>query len=77
MAEFDAGRSSRQYPPKRAIFSQGDPADAVYYLQRGKIKLSLLSPRGKEAVIAIVGPEDFFGEGCLAGQASGSRPPPR
>ncbi len=60
--------SLRHYAPKHTVFSQGDPADAVYMLTRGRIKLSLLSPRGKEAVIAIIGAGDFFGEGCLAGQ---------
>ncbi len=64
----DDGNAVRHYAPKQVVFAQGDPADAVYFLQRGKIKLSLLSPRGKEAVIAIVGADDFFGEGSLAGQ---------
>jgi CRP/FNR family cyclic AMP-dependent transcriptional regulator len=68
LAGFGEGRSSRIYAMGRAVFSQGEQADAVFYLQRGKVKLSLLSPRGKEAVIAILGPDDFFGEGCLAGQ---------
>jgi CRP/FNR family transcriptional regulator, cyclic AMP receptor protein len=51
-----------------AIFSQGDPANAIFYIQKGKVKLTVLSRRGKEAVIAILGAGDFFGEGCLAGQ---------
>ena len=62
------GRSSRSFTTGRTLFAQGEPAEAVFYLQRGKVKLSLLSPRGKEAVIAILGAEDFIGEGCLAGQ---------
>jgi|ERR1700681_245920 len=66
--ELDERGTVRQYPPRRTVFAQGDAADSVYYLQRGKIKLSLVSPRGKEAVIGIVGAEAFFGEGCLAGQ---------
>ena len=49
------------------VFSQGDPADAVFYVQYGKIKLSVFSRQGKEAVIAILGSGDFFGEACLAG----------
>ncbi len=69
LAELGEGRSSRIYAAGRAVFSQGEQADAVFYLQRGKVKLSLLSPRGKEAVIAILGPDEFFGEGCLAGQS--------
>jgi CRP/FNR family cyclic AMP-dependent transcriptional regulator len=68
LAGLGGGRSTRTYVNGRAVFSQGEPADAVFFLQRGKIKLSLLSPRGKEAVIAILGANDFFGEGCLAGQ---------
>jgi CRP-like cAMP-binding protein len=52
------------------MFAQGDPADAVFYLQRGRIKMSLISPRGKEAVLAILGGDEFFGEGCLAGQTT-------
>ena len=68
LAGVDEGRSNRIYPTGRAVYSQGEPADAVFYLQRGKVKLSLLSPRGKEAVIAILGADAFFGEGCLAGQ---------
>jgi CRP-like cAMP-binding protein len=51
-----------------AVFSQGDAATDVFYLQQGSIKLSVLSRTGKEAVVAILGPGDFFGEGCLAGQ---------
>jgi CRP-like cAMP-binding protein len=51
------------------IFSQGDPAAHVLYIQDGAVRLSVLSKTGKEAVIAILGPSDFFGEGCLAGQA--------
>jgi CRP/FNR family transcriptional regulator, cyclic AMP receptor protein len=51
------------------IFSQGDTADAVFYLQQGKVKLSVVSQQGKEAVVAILERGSFFGEGCLAGQA--------
>jgi CRP/FNR family transcriptional regulator, cyclic AMP receptor protein len=53
---------------KRVLFSQGDPADAIFYVQKGRLKLTVMSERGKEAVIGIVGTGDFFGEGCLAGQ---------
>jgi CRP/FNR family transcriptional regulator, cyclic AMP receptor protein len=52
------------------IFDQGEPATAVFYLQAGAVKLSVVSPSGKEAVVAILGPSDFFGEGCLAGQTA-------
>jgi CRP-like cAMP-binding protein len=68
--ELDERGTIRQYQPRRTVFAQGDVADAVYYLQRGKIKLSLVSPRGKEAIIGIVSADAFFGEGCLAGQAT-------
>jgi CRP-like cAMP-binding protein len=63
------GRTIREYRAKQVVFSQGDPADAVFYVQAGKVKLTVLSTHGKQAVIAILGPGDFFGEGCLASQA--------
>jgi CRP/FNR family cyclic AMP-dependent transcriptional regulator len=52
-----------------ADFSQGDPADSVFYIQRGKVKVTVVSEQGKEAVVAILGTNDFFGEGCLTNQA--------
>jgi CRP/FNR family cyclic AMP-dependent transcriptional regulator len=58
-----------RYPKDAIIFSQGDPADAVFYIQSGKVKLTVVSEQGKEAVVAMLGTNDFFGEGCLAGQA--------
>jgi CRP/FNR family cyclic AMP-dependent transcriptional regulator len=64
------GTSRRQvtYEPSQTIFAQGDPCTTVLYLQSGGVKLSILSGAGKEAVVAIFGPGDFFGEGALAGQ---------
>jgi CRP/FNR family transcriptional regulator, cyclic AMP receptor protein len=53
---------------RHVVFRQGDPADAIFYIQKGKIKLTVISKQGKEAVIAILGKGDFFGEGCMAGQ---------
>ena len=50
------------------LFNQGDPANSVFYLQEGRIKICVISKRGKEAVVAIHGKDDFFGEGCLTGQ---------
>ena len=50
------------------IFSQGDPADAVFYVQTGRVKLTVVSNQGKEAIVALLGADEFFGEGCLAGQ---------
>jgi CRP-like cAMP-binding protein len=61
-------RHVAQYAKSDVVFAQGDAASDVFYLQQGSIKLSVLSRTGKEAVVAILGPGDFFGEGCLAGQ---------
>ena len=58
----------RKYGKGRSVFSQGEPADAVFYVQRGKVKVTVVSEQGKEAVVAILGTSEFFGEGCLAGQ---------
>jgi CRP/FNR family cyclic AMP-dependent transcriptional regulator len=68
LAVVGDGRTIQKYRKNRIVFAQGTPADSVYYIQRGKIKLAIVSPRGKEAVIAILGEGFFFGEGCLAGQ---------
>lgn len=68
MAVVSQGRTSRDYRKGQPVFSQGDRADAVFFVHRGKIKLTVLSRQGKQAVIALLGPGDFFGEGCLAGQ---------
>src|SRR5438270_110870 len=56
------------YAPATGIFAQGDKAHAVFYIQQGSVKLSVLSATGKEAVVGVLGPGDFFGEGALAGQ---------
>jgi CRP/FNR family cyclic AMP-dependent transcriptional regulator len=61
-------RAVETFPKGAVIFSQGDPAAQVMYLQEGSVKLSVLSPTGKEAIVAMLGAGDFFGEGCLAGQ---------
>jgi len=63
-----SGRSFAKYQPNGRVFSQGQPADSVFYIEEGRVKLTVLSRQGKEAVIAILGAGDFFGEGCLAGQ---------
>ena len=62
------GKTNLTCPKKQIVYSQGDVADAVFYLQSGKVKLSVVSQQGKEAVIAILEKGSFFGEGCLAGQ---------
>jgi CRP/FNR family transcriptional regulator, cyclic AMP receptor protein len=69
LATVDGGRSIANYAKNRAIFSQGDAADSVFYIREGKIKVSVRSDQGKEAVVAIHGKGDFFGEGCLNGQS--------
>ena len=61
------GKTISRYRKDQIIFSQGQVADAVFYIQKGKIKLTVLSEHGKEAVVAMLGPGDFFGEGCLNG----------
>lgn len=60
------GRTILHYGPKHTVFSQGERADAVFYIQEGSIKLSVMSKQGKEATIVLLGPGDFAGEGCLA-----------
>ena len=65
-ANVGVGRTFRRYRPKQAIFSQGDLADAVFYIQEGKVKFTVVSKQGKEATIALLGPGDFLGEACLA-----------
>jgi CRP/FNR family cyclic AMP-dependent transcriptional regulator len=61
-------RKVTEFTKKQAIFSQGDPAKNVLYIQKGAVRLSVVNETGKEAVVAVLGPGDFFGEGCLAGQ---------
>ena len=64
-----AGKTIVTYHPADVIFSQGDAAETVLYIQQGTVKLSVLSPGGKEAVVGMLGPGDFFGEQALAGHA--------
>lgn len=70
LAKVGAGRRVVHFPQDQRIFSQGEPADAVFYIQRGQVKLAVVSRQGKEAVIGLLESGDFFGEGCLAGQAT-------
>jgi CRP/FNR family transcriptional regulator, cyclic AMP receptor protein len=60
------GKTIREYAPKSAIFSQGESANSVFYIQKGRVRLSVVSKQGKEATIALLGPGDFVGEGCIA-----------
>ncbi len=68
LAKAGAGCRIVQHEQDETIFSQGDRADAVFFMQEGKAKVSVISKEGKEAVVALIGADDFFGEGCLAGQ---------
>jgi CRP/FNR family transcriptional regulator, cyclic AMP receptor protein len=69
LAKVGDGRSIDRFGKDQIVFSQGDPADALFYIQKGKAKVTVVSEQGKEAVVAIFGANEFFGEGCLAGQA--------
>ena len=68
LATIGEGRKALLFPKKQNIFAQGDPADAVFYLQTGKVRLTVVSETGKEATIGILSDGSFFGEGSLAGQ---------
>jgi CRP/FNR family transcriptional regulator, cyclic AMP receptor protein len=67
LAKVGDGKAISKYQKDQIVFSQGDPADAVFYIQTGRIKLTVVSERGKEAVVGILEPRHFFGEGCLNG----------
>jgi CRP-like cAMP-binding protein len=69
LARVGEGRSIRTYRKGEIVFSQGDLANEVFYIQKGKVKVTVISEQGKEAVVAILEGDEFFGEGCLAGQA--------
>lgn len=68
LTAIKGGKTVREYPEKQVIFAQGDAADAVFYIQKGKVKLTVVSHNGKEAVVAILEQGSFLGEGSLAGQ---------
>jgi CRP-like cAMP-binding protein len=68
LAKIGEGRSIGKYRKDQIVFSQGDPADAVFYIQKGKVKITVVSEQGKEAIVAFLNANEFFGEGCLAGQ---------
>jgi CRP/FNR family cyclic AMP-dependent transcriptional regulator len=68
LATIGEGRQIVPFQKKRPVFTQGEPADAVFYIQKGKVKLTVVSSDGKEATIGILSENAFFGEGCLAGQ---------
>jgi CRP/FNR family cyclic AMP-dependent transcriptional regulator len=68
LATVNGGRTIASYRKGEVIFSQGSPADAVFYIQKGKVKITVVSEQGKEAIVAIMGPDEFCGEGCLTGR---------
>jgi CRP/FNR family cyclic AMP-dependent transcriptional regulator len=68
LTKVDGGKTVGRYTPKKAVFLQGDASNAIFYVEKGKVKLTVVSKRGKEAVVAILGAGDFLGEECLAGQ---------
>ena len=69
LARVGAGKTILEFHKNQHVFEQGDVADTVFYLQKGKVKLTVLSEHGKEAVVAILEPGQFFGEGCMNGHA--------
>jgi CRP/FNR family transcriptional regulator, cyclic AMP receptor protein len=68
LTSVGSGRTTTKYRPQANIFLQGDPADAVFYIEKGNVQLTVVSEHGKEGIIAMPGAGNFFGEGCLAGQ---------
>jgi CRP/FNR family cyclic AMP-dependent transcriptional regulator len=68
LSTVNGGRTIAGYRKDQKVFSQGDPADAVFYIQEGKVKVCVISEQGKEAVVALHGDGEFFGEACLTGQ---------
>jgi CRP/FNR family transcriptional regulator, cyclic AMP receptor protein len=68
LATAAVGRDISKYSKKEVIFAQGEDADAVFYIKKGKVKVAVISKQGKEAIVALLGPDEFVGEGCLTGQ---------
>ena len=68
LSKVNGGRSISDYRKNKIVYRQGDPADSVFYIRSGKVKTTVVSEQGKEAVVALLGAGDFFGEGCLTGQ---------
>ena len=68
LAKANGGRTISRYRRNKIVFSQGDLADSVFYIHEGKVKVTVISEQGKEAVVSIMGPDEFCGEGCLTGQ---------
>ena len=68
LATAAVGRDISKHSKKEVIFAQGDDADAVFYIKKGKVKVAVISKQGKEAIVALLGADEFVGEGCLVGQ---------
>src|SRR6266853_900363 len=68
LSKVNGGRAVSDYRKDQIVYTQGEPADSVFYIHRGKVKKTVASEQGKEAVVALLGTGDFFGEGCLTGQ---------
>ena len=68
LSKVNGGRVISDYRKDQTVYTQGEPADSVFYVQSGKVKATVISEQGKEAVVALLGAGDFFGEGCLTGQ---------
>jgi len=68
LAKAGVGRTVAKYPKDKVLFTQGNAADSVFYIQHGRVKVTVVSEQGKEAVVAVLGADAFCGEGCLAGQ---------
>src|ERR1700682_5875488 len=68
LSKVNGGRAISDYRKDQNVYTQGEPADSVFYIQSGKIRKTVVSEQGKEAVVALLGTGDFFGEGCLTGQ---------
>jgi CRP/FNR family cyclic AMP-dependent transcriptional regulator len=68
LAKADGGRTVSRFKKDQVVFSQGESADSVFYIEKGKVKITVVSKQGKEAIVAVLGRGDFCGEGCLAGQ---------
>jgi len=69
LSRLTGGKAAAKYAARKTVFRQGDACDAIFFIEQGKVKLAVVSKRGKEAVVAILGPGDFLGEECLAGHA--------
>ena len=68
LSKVNGGRTISDYLKNQIVYTQGDPSDSVFFIQSGKVKKTVVSEQGKEAVVALLGTDDFFGEGCLAGE---------